>query len=84
MITPNNIRGMMLPLFEQWISTVGGGRGPQHIYYFRDGVSEGQFTQVLNNELTDMKSALSEKYTPQIANSVSVDPFGIGNLLIRK
>lgn len=84
MITPNNIRGMMLPLFEQWISNVGGGRGPQHIYYFRDGVSEGQFTHVLNNELTDMKTALSEKYGQQIANSVSVDPFSIINLLIPK
>jgi eukaryotic translation initiation factor 2C len=75
MITPNNIRGMMLPLFEQWISKVGGGRGPQHIYYFRDGVSEGQFMQVLNNELADMKSVLSDKYGPQVASGVSASPY---------
>lgn len=62
MITTNNIRTMMLPLFEQWIQKVGGGRGPGHIYYFRDGVSEGQYSQVLNNEVKDMKDALGEKY----------------------
>jgi eukaryotic translation initiation factor 2C len=74
MITPNNIRGMMLPLFEQWIAKVGGGRGPSHIYYFRDGVSEGQFMQVLNYELSDMKQALAEKYGPGTVSGVSSPP----------
>ena len=71
MITPANIRSMMLPLFEQWITKVGGGRGPGHIYYFRDGVSEGQYAHVLNNELADMKEALAEKYGAQVAGGVS-------------
>ncbi|KAH8777302.1 eukaryotic translation initiation factor-like protein 2C 2 [Hyaloscypha finlandica] len=70
MITPANIRSMMLPLFEQWITKVGGGRGPSHIYYFRDGVSEGQYAHVLNNELADMKEALVEKYGAPVAGGI--------------
>jgi hypothetical protein len=27
MISPNNIRGMLLPLFAEWIKLVGGGKG---------------------------------------------------------
>jgi eukaryotic translation initiation factor 2C len=81
MITPNNIRGMMLPLFEQWVQKVGGGRGPSHIYYFRDGVSEGQYSHVLNNELSDMKGALVEKYGATIAGSVSTNLLRISALL---
>ena len=79
MITPANIRSMMLPLFEQWITKVGGGRGPSHIYYFRDGVSEGQYAHVLNNELADMKEALVEKYGAQVAGGVSTKPSGNSN-----
>lgn len=62
MITAANIKSMMIPLFDYWISKVGGGSGPKHIYYFRDGVSEGQYSHVLEREVKDMKSALVEKY----------------------
>lgn len=31
---------------------------PQHIYYFRDGVSEGQYTHVLDQEIDEMKRQL--------------------------
>lgn len=62
MVTPSNIRNMLIPLFEQWIQKVGGGQGPSHIYYFRDGVSEGQYLHVLEREVKQMKLALFEKY----------------------
>jgi len=62
MITTNNIRTMMMPLFGQWVSKVGGGAGPSHIYYFRDGVSEGQYAHVLNQEVKDMKAAIASQY----------------------
>lgn len=61
-ITTANIRSMMIPLFEHWVNTVGQGKLPGHIYYFRDGVSEGQYEQVLQQELFDMKRAIKEKY----------------------
>ncbi|KAM3737894.1 hypothetical protein ACB098_09G091200 [Castanea mollissima] len=40
---------------------------PDHIVVFRDGVSEGQFEMVLNEELLDLKMALQKiKYSPVI------------------
>ena len=67
MITPANIRGMLVPLFRQWIARVGNGAGPAHIYYFRDGVSEGQYAHVLNQEVKHMKEALVEAFGPPAA-----------------
>ncbi|KAI1101620.1 Piwi-domain-containing protein [Jackrogersella minutella] len=50
----------MLPkLIKHWMlvnKTV-----PEHVYYLRDGVSEGQFQQVLEKEVTEMKRAFREK-----------------------
>jgi eukaryotic translation initiation factor 2C len=62
MITTSNIRSMMMPLFEYWVKNVGGGQGPSHIYYFRDGVSEGQYEHVLQQEVHDMKKCVTERY----------------------
>jgi eukaryotic translation initiation factor 2C len=40
---------------------------PQRIIYFRDGVSDGQFDMVLNEELADMEKAIKTKdYSPTI------------------
>lgn len=64
MITKQNIISMMMPLFDEWIKKVGKGVGPSHIYYFRDGVSEGQYMHVLEEEVADMKAAIKSKYGP--------------------
>lgn len=68
MITESNIKSMIVPLFRKWIQKVGGGRGPQHIYYFRDGVSEGQYAHVLDQEVHDIKKALVEAFGAPAAN----------------
>ncbi|KAL9030315.1 MAG: hypothetical protein Q9196_001543 [Gyalolechia fulgens] len=60
MISTRNLRDMLTPLFRHWTSHVSGGRYPEHIYYFRDGVSEGQFVNVLRNEVADIKEILME------------------------
>lgn len=74
MISDINIKLMMVPLFKQWITKVGGGRGPEHIYYFRDGVSEGQYAHVLDQEVKGMKAALAEAFGPAAAAVSSTLP----------
>ncbi|KAL8716741.1 MAG: hypothetical protein Q9225_005958 [Loekoesia sp. 1 TL-2023] len=60
MISTRNLRDMLSPLFRHWTANVSGGRLPDHIYYFRDGVSEGQYVNVLRNEVADIKEILKE------------------------
>lgn len=65
MITPDNMMDLMLPLIQHWMENVGGGRTPKHVYYFRDGVSEGQFGPLLKNEVADLKRAFDIKNNQQ-------------------
>ncbi|KAE8152713.1 Piwi domain-containing protein [Aspergillus avenaceus] len=51
-----NLEHMLLPLVREWMSTVGEGRAPENVYYFRDGVSTGEFAKILNSEVLDMRS----------------------------
>ncbi|KAG4436130.1 hypothetical protein IFR05_008373, partial [Cadophora sp. M221] len=67
MITPANIKQLIIPYVQKWRERVGGGNLPHHIYYFRDGVSEGQYSHVLKQELEEMKKALYEQFGPDTA-----------------
>ncbi|KAK4934510.1 Protein argonaute [Elasticomyces elasticus] len=58
MVSEANWRNMLKPLVTQWMSTVGGGSLPHQIYYIRDGVSEGQFAHVLNQEVPHIKAIM--------------------------
>ena len=60
MITGTNIREMLTPLVDWWIKNVGYGQLPRHVYYFRDGVSEGQYIPLLNMEVADIKLVFNE------------------------
>lgn len=55
MIATKNIEEMLKPLLMEWSMNVGQGRLPKHVYYFRDGVSEGQYQNVLKQEVADIK-----------------------------
>lgn len=55
MITSKNLDDMLRPQINHWMQNVSGGKLPDHVYYFRDGVSEGQYTNVLKYEVADIK-----------------------------
>ncbi|KAL1303294.1 hypothetical protein AAFC00_006700 [Neodothiora populina] len=58
MIEPDNISKLIMPLIKEWVQTVNEGRFPDTIIYFRDGVSEGQFTQVMEQEVQVIQQRL--------------------------
>lgn len=64
MIHQTNIKTMLIPLIKLWVQNknAGNGSGPQHIYYFRDGVSEGQYSHVIDQEVKHMKEAMLEAF----------------------
>lgn len=47
------------PLIEQWCAL--NQRAPQHVFYFRDGVSEGEFSKVIEQEIDEVYKMFSEK-----------------------
>ncbi|KAF2481788.1 Piwi domain-containing protein [Neohortaea acidophila] len=65
MISTDSINSIVTPLMDHWSKQVGSGRFPQRIIYMRDGVSEGQYAQVLNDEVKDMKR-LMKKFDPKL------------------
>jgi eukaryotic translation initiation factor 2C len=60
MITTHNINTHFKRQAQYWIQNTGKGQAPKRILYIRDGVSEGQYQQVLEQEVKDMKAAIRE------------------------
>jgi eukaryotic translation initiation factor 2C len=60
MISEANMRSMLGPLITQWQSVVGGGKLPTQVYYMRDGVSEGQFIHVMQQEVPQVRAILTQ------------------------
>lgn len=56
-----------------WVSTVGTVKGqkkaPTHLYYIRDGVSEGQYLQVLEQEVRWLRDMLVSQFSPDFAKT---------------
>ncbi|OAA73597.1 eukaryotic translation initiation factor 2C 2 [Cordyceps fumosorosea ARSEF 2679] len=57
MLTSSNVNFMFGQLAENW--KANHGVFPKHIIYFRDGVSEGQFAQVIEHEINEIKRHLA-------------------------
>ena len=53
MLTQENIQEMLGPMVKRWVQT--NKVSPTQVFYFRDGVAEGQFAQVLDQELSEIK-----------------------------
>ncbi|PKY39143.1 Piwi-domain-containing protein [Rhizophagus irregularis] len=63
----SDLEEMVKELLKTFYQTCG--RKPERILFYRDGVSEGQFSIVLNDEVKAIKAAcksLDEKYKPTI------------------
>ena len=61
LITQRNMIELVQPLIQRWLEEVGKGALPKHVYYFRDGVSEGQYAAVIEHELVNLKKAFQTK-----------------------
>ena len=59
MITSANIEQFLLLFVQRWMEHAGEGRMPVNCIYFRDGVSEGQYQHVINQELKDIKAVFT-------------------------
>ncbi|KMQ81455.1 eukaryotic translation initiation factor 2c [Lasius niger] len=57
MLTPANVHFLFGQLREQW-KAGHEGSFPKHIIYFRDGVSEGQFAHILDQEIGEIRRYL--------------------------
>lgn len=58
MLTPFNMNFMFGQLSKQWMAGHANAF-PKHIMYFRDGVAEGQFAHVIEQEIAEIKRFLS-------------------------
>ncbi|KAG6012482.1 hypothetical protein E4U43_007782 [Claviceps pusilla] len=60
MLTTGNVHFMFGQLTKYWLAGHEGAF-PKHVMYFRDGVGEGQFAQILDQEIREIKSFLRQK-----------------------
>ncbi|KAK2609741.1 hypothetical protein N8I77_003228 [Diaporthe amygdali] len=57
-LTPANIRSIFPNAVRRWCQK--NGRAPEHVFYFRDGVAEGQFAHVMDSEIKEVRKVLEE------------------------
>ncbi|KXH51872.1 piwi domain-containing protein [Colletotrichum simmondsii] len=62
MLSPVSARTFLGRLMPTWHKRMGHPAPPPHIVYFRDGVSEGQYSQVLEYEVGTMKNIIKSIY----------------------
>ena len=61
----NNLSAMLKTHLLRWHSKHPQRQYPQNILVYRDGVSEGQYEQVVTHELTALQKACAELYTKE-------------------
>lgn len=60
MISKDNIDNHLKTMLHHWVTNVGSGKLPSRIIYLRDGVSEGQYKHVIDQEVRNMKDMLKQ------------------------
>ncbi|KAF2444106.1 eukaryotic translation initiation factor 2C 2 [Karstenula rhodostoma CBS 690.94] len=60
MVTTSNIEEHFGHMAKNWMQRLGKGQPPKRVIYIRDGVSEGQYAAVLNEEVRDMKTVFAK------------------------
>jgi eukaryotic translation initiation factor 2C len=60
MVTTSNIDEHFGFMAKNWMQRIGQGQPPQRVLYIRDGVSEGQYAAVLEEEVRDMKECFKK------------------------
>jgi eukaryotic translation initiation factor 2C len=60
MVTTSNIEEHFGHMAKNWMQRLGRGQPPKRVIYIRDGVSEGQYAAVLNEEVRDMKAVFAK------------------------
>lgn len=60
MVTTANIEDHFGYMAKNWMQRLGKGQPPKRVIYIRDGVSEGQYAAVLNEEVRDMKTVFQK------------------------
>lgn len=57
-LTPANIKSIFPSAVRRWCQK--NQRAPEHVFYFRDGVAEGQFAHVMEDEVKQIRQVLEE------------------------
>lgn len=60
MVTTSNIDDHFGSMAKRWMQRIGQGQPPHRVLYIRDGVSEGQYAAVLEEEVRDMKECFKK------------------------
>lgn len=66
----STLKFMMQERLKLWIKT--NNRGPEKILIYRDGVSEGQYKTVLEDELEQIREACKEIYGPRPQPKITI------------
>ncbi|KAF3491565.1 eukaryotic translation initiation factor 2c [Arthroderma uncinatum] len=59
-ISQANVKSILSPLIREWVMNTGKGSVPKQVYYFRDGLSSGQFQACLREEIPHIKKIFTE------------------------
>ncbi|CAG8942223.1 unnamed protein product [Penicillium salamii] len=56
------------PMVAEWKATVGEGKAPQFVYYFRDGVSASEYRRVLTEEVPAIRYSIAHACSAPVWN----------------